>query len=115
RIENVTLVDGTGAGSLHGAVTQVEAARIVYAAPGDGAPPNLGQVEVMDGPGGTVLPARIDCHVHFGIGSASKPLTRRLDGRTARRPAGCSPRTGHRWNPQRDSRWGHQCGARLRN
>jgi imidazolonepropionase-like amidohydrolase len=82
RIENVTLVDGTGAGPLHEAVIQVEAARIVYAGPADGAPPNLGRVEVMDGAGGTVLPGFIDCHVHFGIESASKLLTRFLDDPT---------------------------------
>jgi imidazolonepropionase-like amidohydrolase len=82
RIENVTLVDGTGAEPLHGAVIHVEAARIVYAGPADGVPPNPGQVEVMDGAGGTVLPGFIDCHVHLGIESASKLVTRFLDDPT---------------------------------
>jgi imidazolonepropionase-like amidohydrolase len=36
----------------------------------------------MDGAGGTVLPGFIDCHVHFGIESASKLLTRFLDDPT---------------------------------
>ena len=82
RIENVTLVDGTGAGPLHGAVIQVEGARIVYAGPADGAPPNRGPVEVLDGAGGTVLPGFIDCHVHLGIESASTLITRFLDDPT---------------------------------
>jgi hypothetical protein len=42
RIENVTLVDGTGAAPLHGAVVHTEAARIVYAGPADGALPTWG-------------------------------------------------------------------------
>ena len=82
RIENVTLVDGTGAGPLHGAVILVEAGRIVYAGSADGAPPNLGSVEVLDGAGRTVLPGFIDCHVHLGIESASKLVTRFLDDPT---------------------------------
>ena len=72
RIENVMLVDGTGAGPLHRAVIHVEAARIVYAGPADSAPPRQGRMEVLDGAGGTVLPGFIDCHVHLGIESASR-------------------------------------------
>jgi imidazolonepropionase-like amidohydrolase len=82
RIENVTLIDGTGAAPLPGAVVHVEAGRITYAGPADGAPPSLGRVEVMDGTGRTVLPGFIDCHVHLGIESAGKLTTRFLDDPT---------------------------------
>jgi imidazolonepropionase-like amidohydrolase len=39
-------------------------------------------VEVLDGAGRTVLPGFIDCHVHLGIESASKLVTRFLDDPT---------------------------------
>ncbi|MFJ7998455.1 amidohydrolase family protein [Streptomyces sp. NPDC096310] len=82
RVENATLVDGTGAAPVADAVVIADAeGTITYAGPAATAPPappvaggtSGAAVTVVDAGGRTVLPGFFDCHVHFGFAHGCHP------------------------------------------
>lgn len=66
-IENVTLIDGTGAGPLAGASILVTEDRIALVSPGPITKP--AGVAVIDGTGKYLLPGLIDTHIHLAGGT----------------------------------------------
>ncbi|GAA2314719.1 metal-dependent hydrolase family protein [Streptomyces violaceusniger] len=77
RVENATLVDGTGAAPIADAVVIADAeGTITYAGPAATAPPAPGDARtgrVIDAGGRTVLPGFFDCHTHLAYAHASPP------------------------------------------
>ncbi|MFJ2178724.1 amidohydrolase family protein [Streptomyces sp. NPDC101062] len=89
RVENATLVDGTGAAPVTDAVVIADAdGTITYAGPAATAPPALpgapgsagsagsgaaGGTTVVDAGGRTVLPGFFDCHVHLAYAHGAHP------------------------------------------
>ncbi|WP_445517683.1 amidohydrolase family protein [Streptomyces sp. NEAU-174] len=77
RVENATLVDGTGAAPIADAVVIADAeGTITYAGPAATAPPASGDGftgRVIDAGGRTVLPGFFDCHTHLAYAHASPP------------------------------------------
>ncbi|MGV9850772.1 amidohydrolase family protein [Streptomyces sp. NPDC003442] len=77
RVENATLVDGTGAAPIADAVVIADAeGTITYAGPAATAPPVSGDAftgRVIDAGGRTVLPGFFDCHTHLAYAHASPP------------------------------------------
>ncbi|GAA1276911.1 metal-dependent hydrolase family protein [Streptomyces javensis] len=77
RVENATLVDGTGAAPIADAVVIADAeGTISYAGPAATAPPASGDAftgRVIDAGGRTVLPGFFDCHTHLAYAHASPP------------------------------------------
>ncbi len=66
-IENVTLIDGTGAGPLPGASVLIENDRIALVSPGEISRPT--DATVIDGEGKYLLPGLIDTHIHLAGGT----------------------------------------------
>ncbi|MFE2181904.1 amidohydrolase family protein [Streptomyces sp. NPDC059455] len=77
RVENATLVDGTGAAPIADAVVIADAeGTITYAGPAATVPPASGDAftgRVIDAGGRTVLPGFFDCHTHLAYAHASPP------------------------------------------
>ncbi|MBD3003674.1 amidohydrolase family protein [Streptomyces sp. 5-10] len=77
RVENATLVDGTGAAPIADAVVIADAeGTLTYAGPAATAPPAPGDAftgRVIDAGGRTVLPGFFDCHTHLAYAHASPP------------------------------------------
>ncbi|MBP8531838.1 amidohydrolase family protein [Streptomyces sp. MK37H] len=76
RVENATLIDGTGAAPIADAVVIVDEGTITYAGPAATAPPASGDTftgRVIDAGGRTVLPGFFDCHTHLAYAHASPP------------------------------------------
>ena len=59
------LLDGTGAPAVAEAALLVEAGRIAYAGPAAGLPDGAARARALDFPGATLLPGRVDAHVHL--------------------------------------------------
>lgn len=66
-IENVTLIDGTGAGPLPGASVLIENDRIALVSTGEISAP--ADATVIDGEGKYLLPGLIDTHIHLAGGT----------------------------------------------
>ncbi|MBI0298279.1 amidohydrolase family protein [Streptomyces sp. PRKS01-29] len=77
RVENATLIDGTGAAPIADAVVVADAeGTITYAGPAATAPPASGDAftgRVIDAGGRTVLPGFFDCHTHLAYAHATPP------------------------------------------
>ena len=74
RVENATLIDGTGAAPVTPAVVMADAdGTITYAGPAATAPPATDAARVIDAGGRTVLPGFFDCHVHLAYAHGSPP------------------------------------------
>lgn len=81
RIENATLIDGTGASPVTDAVVISDAeGTLIYAGPAATAPPappasggETDRPRVIDAGGRTVLPGFFDCHTHLAYAHASPP------------------------------------------
>ncbi|MFJ2814501.1 MULTISPECIES: amidohydrolase family protein [unclassified Streptomyces] len=77
RVENATLVDGTGAAPVVDAVVIADATgTLTYAGPAATAPapaPVGESVTVIDAGGRTVLPGFFDCHVHLAYAHGAHP------------------------------------------
>ena len=78
RIENATLIDGTGAAPVTDAVVISDAeGTLSYAGPAATASPAPGgdtaRPRVIDAGGRTVLPGFFDCHTHLAYAHASPP------------------------------------------
>ncbi|MFD6338748.1 amidohydrolase family protein [Streptomyces sp. NPDC060131] len=83
RVENATLIDGTGAAPVTDAVVIADAGgTLTYAGPAATAPPALpgasgpgaaGGTTVIDAAGRTVLPGFFDCHVHLAYAHGAHP------------------------------------------
>jgi imidazolonepropionase-like amidohydrolase len=67
---NGTLIDGTGAKPIPGAVVLIAADRIVAVGPGDQLEVPAG-VKTVDVGGGTILPGFINAHVHYAFDQAN--------------------------------------------
>ncbi|MEL5954091.1 amidohydrolase family protein [Streptomyces sp. CLV115] len=66
RLEQATLIDGTGAAPIPDAVIIANSDGIIeYAGAAATAPPRDGSTQVIQAPDCTVLPGFIDCHVHL--------------------------------------------------
>lgn len=66
-IENVTLIDGTGAGPLSGASVLIENDRIALVSPGEIS--KTKGATIIDGEGKFLLPGLIDTHIHLAGGT----------------------------------------------
>jgi imidazolonepropionase-like amidohydrolase len=64
RIDNVTVVDGTGAAPVPDQAVLVEGSRIAWVGPAERAPA-VGDGRVVDGRGRALLPGMINCHAHL--------------------------------------------------
>jgi imidazolonepropionase-like amidohydrolase len=64
RIDNVTLIDGSGGTPVPGSTVVVEDRRIAWIGPSAHAP-SIGDGTVLDGLGHAVLPGMINCHAHL--------------------------------------------------
>lgn len=77
RVENATMIDGTGATPIADAVVIADAeGTITYAGPAATAPPASGDAftgRVIDAGGRTVLPGFFDCHTHLAYAHATPP------------------------------------------
>jgi imidazolonepropionase-like amidohydrolase len=63
-LQNVTVIDGTGAAPLHRATILVQEGRIAAIGPVDRVAPPSSETTCLDLSGATVMPGMIDCHFH---------------------------------------------------